>query len=82
MLLSVHAIEAAPPLRQPNINGHDYERRVIARASRTGSSSAREQIASPLQRPVSAPRRRAWPKDQAQASAMPLSARLVNQARA
>jgi len=40
MLLSVHAIEAAPRRRQPNISGDDHERRVIARASRTASSSA------------------------------------------
>jgi hypothetical protein len=41
MLLSVHAIEAAPPRRQPNIRGDDHERPVIAPASRTASSPLR-----------------------------------------
>jgi hypothetical protein len=41
MLLSVHAIEAAPPLCQPNFNGDDHAWRVIARASRTASSLVR-----------------------------------------
>jgi hypothetical protein len=41
MLLSVYAIEAAPPRRQPNISGDDHESRVIARASRTTRSPLR-----------------------------------------
>jgi hypothetical protein len=42
MLLSVHAIcSSASAPRQPNISGADHQSRVIARASRTASSSVR-----------------------------------------
>jgi hypothetical protein len=39
MLLSEHANWGSASARQPNINGDDHERRVIARASTTASSS-------------------------------------------
>jgi len=38
MLLSVHAIWAAPRRGQPNISGDDHERQLIGRASRIASS--------------------------------------------
>jgi len=47
----------APRRQQPNISGEDHERRAITPASRTAGSLVRWWTLSPLQRPVSAPRR-------------------------